>query len=182
MLGVSAVTFFMLGIMVGNLTSSQGSNSTAAAATSGYVEDARISGVVTTRSDGRDVADAGSVVILLPRGVAPEKRHAPGLIMPSTFVALDNPAIEAIHNAGGAVVRADSDGQFDVLVDQGREFRLLVLSKSRPSRGRRMEQQQSKVLETWFAPSEKLVRDNDFQWKNVNAASDKVDVGVVAFQ
>lgn len=102
--------------------------------------------------------------------------------MPETFVALDNPTIEAIHNAGGAVVRADSDGKFEVLVDQGREYRLLVLSKDRRAKGRQLTKPQVALLEAWFAPSEKIIRDNDFQWHDVNASGDKVDVGILAFQ
>ena len=181
LLGVSAATFFLFGLMVGNLTSS-GSNQNGNAAVTGYVEDCRISGVVTYQSGGRNMVDVGAVVVLIPRGSTPKKRQAPGLIMPETFVALDNPTIEAIYNVGGTVVRADSDGKFDVLVDQGREFRLLVLSKNRRAKGRQLEEQQSAVLEAWFAPSEKLTRDNDFQWRDVDASSEKVDMGVVAFQ
>lgn len=170
----------MLGMMVGNLTSTGASKSNASSEL-GYVEDCRISGVVTWKSGGRSLADTGAVVIFLPRGETPAKRQTPGLIMPETFVALDNPAIESIYNAGGTVVRADSDGKFDVLVDQGREYRLLIVSKNLRSSGKQMTEQQSKVLESWFAPAEKLVRDNDFQWHEVNANGDKVDLGMLAF-
>ena len=180
LLGVSAATFFMLGMMVGNLTSSGSTQSNVSTAI-GYVEDCRVSGIVTWKSKGRDLADTGAVVILLPRGESPEKRQAPGLIMPETFVALDNPTIEAIYKAGGTVVRADSDGKFDLLVDQGREYRLLVVSKNRRSVGKQLTEQQTKVLESWFAPAEKLIRDNDFQWVDVSATSDKVDTGMLAF-
>ena len=182
MLGVSAATFFMLGLMVGNLTSSPGTNQNSSTSYAGFVEDCRITGVVTFRSEGRDLADVGAVVILFPRGSTPQQRQAPGLIMPKTFIALDNPTIEAIYNAGGTVVRADADGKFDVLVDQGREFRLLVLSKNRRAKGRELEENQSNILDLWFAPAEKLIRDNDFQWQDVNASSEEVDVGVVAFE
>ena len=172
----------MLGLMVGKLTSSPGSNQSSSSSYAGFVEDCRITGVVTFKSEGPDLADVGAVVVFFPRGSTPEKRQAPGLIMPETFVALDNPTIEAIYNAGGTVVRTDSDGKFDVLVDQGREFRLLVLSKNRRAKGRQLEEQQSTTLELWFAPAEKLIRDNDFQWQDVNASSEEVDVGVVAFE
>ncbi|QEG22378.1 hypothetical protein [Mariniblastus fucicola] len=181
LLGVSAATFFMLGMMVGSLTAPAGSGSTGNSTGAAFVEDCRISGVAMWRSSGRELADVGAVVVLLPRGAQPEKRQAPGLIMPDTFVALDNPTIEAIHNSGGAVVRTDGDGKFNVLVDRDREYRLLLVSKNRRTTGRQLTEQQSKLLESWFAPAEKLIRDNDFQWHNVDASSDSIDVGMLSF-
>ena len=102
--------------------------------------------------------------------------------MPATFVALDNPTIDGVHALGGAVVRTNSDGKFDVLVDRDRAFRLLVLSKANRSQGRPMSESQQLVLAKWFAPSEKIVRDNDFQWQDVNAAREEVAVGTIKFE
>ena len=102
--------------------------------------------------------------------------------MPETFVALDNPTIEAVHDAGGAVVRADSDGKFNVLVDQGRDYRLLILSKSLRSKGRQLTDQQSEMLGAWFAPAEKIIRDNDFLWREVESAGDEVDLGFITLE
>jgi len=182
LLGISSATFFMMGMMVGNLTSSSTADGSPAAVASAYAEDCRISGVVTVKREGKEVPDVGAVVVLLPRRSTPEKRQPPGLIMPQTFVALDNPAIEAIHTAGGAVVRADADGKFNVLVDQGRDYRLLVLSKSRSSSGRQLTDQQSEMLEAWFAPSEKLVRDNDFLWREVEDAGEEFEFGYLLIE
>lgn len=183
LLGISAATFFLLGLMVGNLTSSpKDTLGQAAVFSPGFAADCRISGVVAAKQDGRDLPDTGAVVILLPKRSAPDKLQAPGLIMPETFVALDNPAIEAIHNAGGAVVRADSEGKFNLLVDQELEFRLLVISKTRRSKGRQLSDQERDMLEAWFAPSEKLLRDNDFLWEEFKSAGDEVEVGMLVFE
>lgn len=181
-MGISSATFFMLGMMVGNLTSSSKSATGTQVAASAYAEDCRISGVVTIKKGGLETTDTGAVVLLLPRTVVPEKRQAAGLVMPATFVALDNPTIGAIHDAGGAVVRADADGKFNVLVDQGQQFRLLVLSKGLRSSGRQLTDQQSAMLEKWFAPAEKLVRDNDFLWREVSSADEEVDLGYLTFE
>ena len=180
LLGVSAVTFFMLGIMVGNLTAPGKPDASANAAT-GFAEDCRISGMVSFMRNGRQVPDTGAVVLLLPKRVGPEKRLAPGLVMPNTFVALDNPTIEGIHNSGGAAVRADAAGKFDLLVDQGRDYRLLVLSRNRKSQGKELSEAQQMVVEKWFAPAEKLIRDNDFQWQDVSGNSEQVEVGEIEF-
>jgi hypothetical protein len=182
LLGVSAATFFMLGMMVGNLTSTATPNGTPNQTASAYAEDCRVSGLVTYQKNGNELPDTGAVVFLFPRKGAPEQRQAPGLVMPKTFVALDNPTIEAIHNGGGAVVRADSDGKFEVLVDLNREYRLLVVSKNRTPKGNLLTEPQQTMLEAWFAPAEKLVRDNDFQWRDVSGNAERVDAGVIAFE
>ena len=182
LLGISSATFFMLGMMVGNLTSSPKSGDGSAAVAAAYADDCRISGAVAIKDNGLEMADTGAVVVLLPRRVTPDKKEAPGLIMPKTFVALDNPTIGAIHDAGGAVVRADADGKFNLLVDQGLDFRLLVISKGQLSSGRQLSEQQSAMLEKWFAPAEKLIRDNDFLWREVSSSDDEVDLGYLTFE
>lgn len=169
--------------MVGNLTTSTGDTRRhQQAAPGGYAEDCRITGVVGYRQDDRELPDIGAVVILIPKQAQPEKPQAPGLVMPATFVALDNPAIEAIDNQGGTVVRADADGKFNVLVDQGRQFRLLVISKSIRSRGRQLSEAESLTVESWFAPSGKLLRDNDFLWRDVDSSSEEMDLGLLLFE
>jgi hypothetical protein len=181
LLGVSAVTFFLLGLMVGNVTAPAGDGSGGNPASNDFLADCRVSGQVTFATNGGKVADPGAVVFLLPTQTKPEKRGAPGLVMPDTFEPLDNPTIDTIHRAGGAVVRADSEGRFEILVDQNRNYRLLVVSKSRTSRRRELTPKQRKALETFFAPPEKLIRDQDFQWREFRGDSESVDVGVIEF-
>jgi len=147
-----------------------------------YAQDCRISGIVGYRDGDREMPDVGAVVILIPKKSQPEKPQAPGLVMPATFVALDNPAIEAIDNQGGTVVRADADGKFNVLVDQGRQFRLLVISKNLHTKGRQLTDAESQTVTTWFAPADKLLRDNDFLWREVDSSSEKMDLGVLSYE
>lgn len=183
LLGLSALTFFLLGVMVGNLTSS---NTTSGLLTKEFAQgweiDCRVSGVVSLRSNDRDLPNVGSVVILIPKDAQPEKRQSPGLIMPDSFVALDNPVISAISEAGGTVVRTDAEGKFNVLVDLRRQFHLLVLCKGLPSRARTLTPKQRSFLESWFAPADKLLRDNDFLWSEVDSSSETIDLGVLQFE
>ena len=55
-------------------------------------------------------------------------------VNPDTFKALDNDAINRIHELGGAVVRADENGQFDVIIDanygNGLGYYLLIVSRN----------------------------------------------------
>ena len=125
--------------------------------------------------------EQGAVIVLLPKDKQPKAPLAPGLIMPATFVALDNPTIDTIHRNGGAVVRTDDEGRFELLVDQNRRFRLWVLSKSRPASGQKPEDAAAKQLETWFAPSSKLLRENEFRALDFETAGDSHDVGEVDF-
>ena len=175
--------FFVLGIMAGHLTSSPDNTGGSSISTSqDQYADCRLSGVVAVQENDRDLPDAGAVVILIPKDSKPAKLQSPGLIMPNSFVALDNPVISAISDVGGTVVRADPDGQFNVLVDQQRSFHLLVLSKQRPARGTESSDQQREFIEAWFAPADKLLRDNDFLWRDIDTSSESIDLGVLRFE
>ena len=184
LIGFSAVMFFVLGIMAGHLTSpsSDASGSNDAAMSSVEYADCRLSGVVAVQENDRELPDIGAVVILIPKDSKPAKLQFPGLIMPNSFVALDNPVISAISDAGGTVVRADADGQFNVLVDRQRSFYLLVLSKQRTARGTESSDQQREFIEAWFAPADKLLRDNDFLWHEIETSNESIDLGVLRFK
>lgn len=182
LLGVTAVTFFLLGLMVGNVTAPASSDSSKVGGDPfGFAEDCRIAATVTFSKNGGPFADVGAVVFLLPTNKVPERKVAPGLVMPDTFEALDNPSIDVIHRCGGAVVRADANGQFEVLVDRNQNYRLLVVSKNRTTIRRELTGAQRQTLETFFSPAEKLIRDQDFQWRDVKADADRVDVGTIEF-
>ncbi len=101
--------------------------------------------------------------------------------MPSSFVALDNPTIDAIHQQGGAVVRTDDEGRFELLVDTNRRFRLWVLCNSIPSSGKQPIDAAGKQLEAWFAPTNKLIRENEFQIFEFETTGEAHDVGQIKF-
>jgi len=178
LLAVSSVTFFFLGMMVGNLTGTGGSVANGTAATGeAYVADCRVRGQVVVGSR----AEPGAVVVLLPKDKQPKAPLAPGLVMPGSFVALDNPTIDVIHQEGGAVVRTDDEGRFELLVDTNRRFRLWVLSRSRPSSGKQVTDAANEQLESWFAPTTKLIRENEFQIVEFETAGDAHEVGEIKF-
>lgn len=178
LLGVVATTFFVFGLMVGNLTS--GSTEVNASF------DCRVVGSVAFRSRGDLRADEGAVVFLLPKDKQPDERSPGRLVNPETFKALDNSAIDRIHELGGAVVRADENGQFDVVVDasygNGIEYYLLIVSKNR--RGVEttpMTNEQVGAIGSFFIPVEDVVDDRSFYWEKVVAAEERLDLPEIEF-
>ena len=178
LLGLIATTFFIFGLMVGSLTS----GTTEINKTFGC----RVIGSVAYRIDGDLHADDGAVVFLLPKNEKPDQRGAGELVNPDTFKPLDNPAIDRIHELGGAVVRADENGAFEVVVDanygNGIQYYLLIVSKNK--RGvdtGAMTKEQVAGIGTYFAPIEDVVQDRSLYWMTVVAAEERIDLPEIEF-
>jgi hypothetical protein len=179
LLGLIATTFFIFGMMVGTLTSGTGDAINA-------TFDCRVVGSVAYRVDGDLRADEGAVVILLPKDKKPDARAPGESVNPGTFKPLDNAAIDRIHELGGAVVRANENGQFDVMIDanygNGLEYYLLIVSKNQ--RGvdtDPMTKEQVATIGTFFMPVEDVVEDRSFYWMKFNADRERIDLAEVEF-
>ena len=179
LLGLIATTFFIFGMMVGSLTSGNSAEINATFA-------CRVVGGVAYRADGDLRADEGAVVILLPKDKKPDARAPGKSVNPGTFKALDNNAIDRIHELGGAVVRANENGQFDVIIDanygNGLEYYLLIVSKNQ--RGvdtEAMTKEQVATIGTFFMPVEDVVEDRSFYWMKFNADRERIDLAEVEF-
>ncbi len=126
LLGIVATTFFIFGLMVGSLTSRTDANASERF-------DCRVAGQVEYRQNGELRPDEGAVVFLLPKSEKPDERAAAYPVSPEGFEPLDNPGIEILHQLGGAVVRTDEQGKFDVLIDgnagRGIGYHFLVVSR-----------------------------------------------------
>ncbi len=178
LLGLIATTFFVFGMMVGSLTSSS--------PTPINTFDCRVTGSVAYRVDGDLRADEGAEIMLLPKDKKPESRAPGSSVNPATFKPLDNEAIDRIHQLGGAVVRADENGQFDVIVDanygNGLVYYLVIVSKNQ--RGvdtERMTKEQSASISTYFIPVEDVVEDRSFHWMKVYAESETLVLPEIEF-
>ena len=174
LLGLIATTFFIFGVMVGNLTSNP-------AARVNALIDCRVIGSVVYRVDGALHADEGAVVILLPQNRKPESRYRGELVNPDSFKPLDNEAIDQIHQLGGAVVRADENGQFDVMVDANKDnavgyYLLIVSNHQRADDAEQMTKEQFASIGTFFSPVEEVVDDRAFHWMKVSANSQRIDL------
>lgn len=174
LLGLIATTFFIFGMMVGNLTSGKGSEVN-------QVFDCRVLGSVAYRNEGDLRADEGAVVFLLPKEKKPDERSPGNLVSPESFVALDNSAIDRIHELGGAVVRVDEYGNFDVLIDasygNGLEYNVLIVSKNvRGVDTAPMTKEQVAAIGTFFIPVEDVVQDRSYHWFSIRADGERIDL------
>lgn len=179
MLGLIATIFFIFGMMVGSLTSN-------ASQEVNPRFDCRVLGSVAYRSDGDLRADEGAVIFLLPQGQKPDERFPGKLVNPDTFKALDNSAIDRIHELGGTVVRADQNGQFDVVVDAVRGvgvgyYMLVVSNNVRGIDTEPMSKEQVAAIGTFFIPVEDVVEDRSFYWLKLTADRERIDMPEVEF-
>jgi hypothetical protein len=166
-------------MMVGSLTSSSGTEINA-------TFDCRVTGSVAYRVDGDLRADEGAVIMLLPQNRKPDERAAGISVNPGSFKALDNEAIDRIHSLGGAVVRADENGQFDVIIDanygNGLSYYLVIVSKNQ--RGidtEEMTKEQTASISAFFMPVEDVVEDRSFHWMKVVAESESLILPEIEF-
>lgn len=143
LLGVIATTFFVFGMMVGTLTSRNQMEQ--------ELGDCTVSGRVVWDSDGRRIGDQGAVVLLLPLDKVPDRRLNPNSIHPDQFEPIDNSVIESILELGGAVVRTNSSGDFDVQVNSPAKYSLVVVSHHQTT-NRPLEKKEMAALSSYFRP------------------------------
>lgn len=175
LLGVVATTFFIFGLMVGNFTSG--------GPTKGEPElDCRVSGMISFRDEKQSKPDSGAVVLLLPQANRPNERVAPRSISPKTFQPLDNPAIDLVHQHGGAVVRADQQGRFEVVVDGPADYFLVVVSRHKQVEvGETLTKKERAIISTFFSPVEDLLDDRAYYFSDVSATRQRVDLPAVNY-
>lgn len=175
----TAVVFFMVGLLVGGLASPSSTDLN-------RTLDCRVYGTVAYR-DGEDLkADRGAVVLILPVNKKPEARSQGNLVHPDSFQALDNEAIDRIYRLGGAVVRADENGQFEVTIDAnavlGVSYHVLIVSKNGEVADREsLTKDQFASLAEFFSPVEDLIEKHPFFWMELTADGGRVDLPEVEF-
>ncbi len=120
--------------------------------------------------------------MLLPQSVDVPQRQNAELVNPKTFQPLDNPAIDMIHRLGGAVVRADGHGRFEIIVDSPAQFNLLVISKHQAKIGfEELDKAQMAGMSTYFIPVEQLLGDRAFVWRAVSTDGDRLELSSIHF-
>jgi hypothetical protein len=179
LLGLAAIGFFSFGVFVGYFSADRRPNEQTAF-------ECRLSGSVICRSDGDLTADTGAVVCVLPRHKRPLKTMPGGLVNPDSFRDLDNAAVDAIGELGGAVGKVDENGSFDVLIDAkygaGINYYVLVVSKDK--RGvdtKQITPRQVEVIGAFFDPIEDLIEDRSYFWTEINAYEKEFELVDVEF-
>lgn len=164
MLAVCAATFFVFGMMVGNLTSTK----------TVQAESYRINGTVLVSGEGQDQFDEGAVVVLLPADEKPDPRPEGDILNPDEFEPIDNPSIDLIRRMGGDVIRCSRDGEFETELPGRREYFVLVISKSQQRSGNsEVPKKTAAELGRYFLPYDDLLGDHAYSWTRVKLNSDR---------
>lgn len=168
LLGVIATTFFVFGMMVGTLTSGRSLDQ--------EILDCAVTGRVLWEGE----PDRGAVVYILPLGKTTESRLNPRSLHPDAFDAVENEVIEMIVGMGGAVVRTDRNGEFDVDVDSPARYSVVVVSKNSPSSAQ-LGKKQMAALSTFFMPVNELREDKSVYVQAIQLNSTKKNLGNIEF-
>lgn len=175
LLGLVATTFFIFGIMVGSLTSKPGP-------TIDSRQDIRVTGSVYIMRQGERVPDAGSVVFLLPETPAEISRQHPETVRPDSFEPLENPTIDWIRHIGGAVIRTNVNGKFEVYGRPGK-YNLLVISKvARRSESTKLPKPLVAIISQYFLPVEKLIEDRQYHWQSLILEQESIELNEMIFK
>ena len=172
LLGVIATTFFVFGMMVGTLTSQNTQDA--------KIVDCTITGKVVWSDGERNVGDGGAVVLILPLGQNPEQRLNPQSIHPDSFRPIDNEVIETIVALGGAVVRTNRDGTFNVEVNSPAKYSVVVVSNGSSSIDE-LTKKQMAALSTYFMPVENVRDGKSVFVKAVRLDSTRLNLGEIEF-
>ncbi len=156
-----AGSFFVLGLMAGQLGAGRGSTAAATYA-------CQLTGTVHLRRSDSQVPDEGAVVIVVPSDRAPAQRPEVQTLRPESFEPLDNPAISAIEALGGRVVRINPAGAFDLSLAGPRDYHVLVISRgsNRPP-GESIPKSELVAIGRYFFPVEELVGSHQYYWGSV---------------
>ncbi len=175
LLGVVAATFFIFGLMVGNLTS--GANSRAE-----QKLNVQVTGEVVYRRAGREVSDVNAVVVFLPVNLKPDERSDARLVHPESFQPLDNVGIDRVSALGGSIVRVNERGVFNVVVDGPQEYYVLVISANqKPEQAPQFNKLQKAAVGTFFKPVEDVIGGNQFHWTTLFADRENMTIPKIAF-
>lgn len=121
LLGIVAVFFFMLGLLIGN--SGGSGNPTRVTMT-------KVIGAIRLNEGDAVVLDEGAVVFLFPTGKRPDTKFDAEELQPGRMFTNANPEVSLIRKFGGNVCTANRNGDFQMLVEPGREYILMVISAS----------------------------------------------------
>lgn len=172
-LGAVTIVAFVFGFMVGQVT--------APADAQFKPSDCSVSGLVAMR--GTLQGDAEAVVTFLPVDAQVHVRLDPEPIAPATFRPLQNPVIDQISLWGGAVLRTDTEGRFQVNLDAGKRYWMFVISKHVPrAEPLQLSRQEMAAVAKHFVPVEALFRDRAFSIRMVELRGERFQVPDVLWE
>ena len=123
LLGIVAILFFFLGLIVGSAGKSD---------KNAKVDSATVKGLIVLDNS---VADEGAVVFLLPTRQRPTSKFEAEELRPGRTFTSANPEVPIIRKFGGNVCTTNQAGQFEMKVKPNQEYVLLVVSANGSRRG-----------------------------------------------
>lgn len=169
LLGIVAVAFFLLGLLIGNTTAPRNQS---------VESEANVSGTVLVAGESGLIGDEGAVVILLPTGEAPNQRFDSVELQPGRTLTGSNPEVPLIRGFGGNICTANRAGNFQMIVDSKKEYILIVISKN-GKRTRDLEDKFYSEVGFYFTNPEELVLDQICYYKKIRPARANVRLGEI---
>lgn len=137
---------FLFGLMVGNFTANPNVGESAL-------------GMSTVRIELTRNETPAPVAMLLPLDWQGSKKFDPKLILPESFQPLNNPTIDGIVQAGGAISRVPQSGiTLSVAADASYWLIVLYPSSNNPAQ---LDRQQTASLSQYFLPLDDLTKSGD---------------------
>jgi len=117
-------------------------------------------------ASGSPIVDSDAVVILLPKGSEPaDQLSSEGLRPVGGELDDEAPAIEKIKFLGGAYLRADEQGEFEISVRSGRYFVLVISNKAKRRDSRSIKTQDVEDMKLFINDPKELIGDRRYEWK-----------------
>ena len=124
----------------------------------------------------------GTVVIVIPLNSSVEHRLNAALLRPDSFEPFDNPSSQSIESIGGSVVRVNADGDYATMVESGRDYQVLIISKNTSANSNfGITKLMRAELGSFFLPLEDLLGNRQFHWQQVFVGKTNKELQVVIF-
>ena len=161
LLGIVAILFFSLGLVVGVDYGSEGGG------TPDEPAPARVTGRVVYEDGNRHEPDSGAVVILIPYGSQPPEKILPDNLRPDDEPpADDHVGLSIIEDLNGAYCRTDQDGKFSATVLSRKRYYVLYISHHAiRSQNEVIPNDTSRLqMGTYFVQIPELLGNNEYKW------------------
>ncbi len=134
-----------------------------------------VSGTISYAAGGRTLADAGAVVMFLPQTKNPGRAiTAQGLRPEEPLPEAPLSGAEELRNMGGAYVRADEQGRYQVqLAEPGTDFVLVLSGHARRGAGQDIQTQDLVRLRRFVENASDLLADSRYQFTTESVRSSR---------
>jgi len=157
LMAVVALVALVIGMLLGSTFGGRSAEETGASL---------VTGSVTFAEGPRSRVDVGAVVMLLPQGRRPDEKIPIKGLRPADRQADEGEkGIAMLGDVGGAYVRADENGRFELQVPNSGRYWLVVISRERKRSGGGREFQNADLakLARFFESAAGLLGDREFR-------------------